>query len=401
VGACVLLGLLIGVVGATWANRLGQPGLPADNLQGSMRMMGRYMLRRGNEQAPPQNEEALDLSISPLIAQEPAGPRPGLPLTGEIVPCCALAGDARRGLLLAGTREGTLHWYEAKTLRRLGSCRLYQPAYRLAFDGARGLLYAASTPASSLLLGRLGDRERASGDLHVYDLSNAQLRPVPAGPLLPVRSFPLAAQVLGMILTPDGAHLYYLSETTRTSQVERIDTQLWQRDKTFEVRLGGPAVLTQSPLGGALYVLSGGRLYVLDPQSWNVQREMRVGATVITACAGKDDHLYILERREGMYLHVYDLRATAALGRLALWPVDTVGRIYLRMASDGKRLYVSNSAVTHGSVQELDVSGKNGLPTPVRDAISDPRHLLRGPLLLGPDARYAVTGSGHVFRLAS
>jgi hypothetical protein len=405
---CILLVSLIGVVGSIWASR-EEPSASSDQervafaLRGSM--MGRSIARRGLDLPPPVREEqALDLTASPVLGTarpDPASGRPSLPLLGEIVPCCAVAGDPHRGLLLAGTREGTLLCYDAKSLRRLGSCRLPQPAYRLALDGPRGLLYAASTPQSSLLLGPLGDRERASGDLHVYDLAEIVAQPGDrAGFLRPLRTFALDAQVQGMILTPEGDYLYVLTETSKKAQVERIDTRRWISDRSIGVQLGGSAMLAQSP-GGALYVLSGGRLYALDPQSWTILRDLRVGASVLSVLAGKNDRLYVLERREGLFLHLYDVRAAEVLGHLTLWPSEAIGRVYLRMSPDGSRIYAGNSAVTHGAVREVDVSGEQGLPRLLRDASTDPHHLLRGPLMLGPDARYAVTGSGHVFRLAS
>jgi hypothetical protein len=406
-GTCVLLALLVGVVGSTWASRQGRSGFFGGRMQEARgaRMIARAMTRQGPAPPPaPRPEKSIDLTGSPVLGEADADPPPalpGLPLAGEIVPCCALAGDPGRGLLLAGSREGTLHCYDASSLRRLGSCPLAQPAYRLALDGARGLLYAASATPRALVLGRLGDRERASGDVHVYDLTEVLARPAErTAPLRPAHTLPIGSQVHGLILTPDGDHLYVLTELARKSVVERVDTRRWTRDGHVEVAPGGPSMLSLSP-GGLLYALSGGRLYALDPHSWTLVREMRVGATVVSFLAGREDRLYVLERRERLFLHLYDLRAGEAQGRLALWSAEAAGRTYLRMAPDGSRIYVSNSAVTRGCVKELDVSASDGLPRLVRDASSDPHRLLRGPLLLGPGARYAVTGSGQVLRLAS
>ena len=94
----------------------------------------------------------------------------GMRLVGRLPAGLAFASEPSRGLLLSAGADSFLHWHDANTLRPVGSCRLPGPAYQLACDGTRGLLYAALSSPDGLKLGPLGDLLFAVGDVHVFDL---------------------------------------------------------------------------------------------------------------------------------------------------------------------------------------------------------------------------------------
>jgi hypothetical protein len=337
----------------------------------------------------------------------PAHPLPGgksaspeLSLVKQISPCLAVAGDSQRSLLLTGAADGTLRWYETKTLRLLGSCRLHQPAYQMALDAEHGWLYTASSPRETLILGQLGDCDHARGNICAYDVGSIlDGKSTPTASVQPSHTLAVSAHVVGLALAPDGAHLCYMAETPQTAHVGRIEIATWTAPRLHWLPVGGVSAFAQAPDHGSLYALSGGHVFVFDPRSWQLSTQVRVGATITSLCVGRKGRVFFLERRFGMILHAVDFPKRKLLGR---WPTNMDGRIYLRPSADGRRLYVGNSAVYSGRIGALDATAA-ALETPplVGQVGSNPERLLRGTLLLSPDGKYVISGTGLVFRTPS
>jgi hypothetical protein len=394
--------LLISAAGSTWANRRGQR-----KSRGVMMIPAAPMLSSPGLPAPKRGRQTRNDLPLPLLPSPPAqaitpdpAVSPSLSLAGQILPCLAVDEDPARRLLLAASIDGTLRWYAADSLRLLGACRLHQPAYQLVLDGARGRLYTASAPLNKFFVGSLGDCERATGDIHAYDL-----RPFldSAGdtshPVQPLHTHSVSAHITHLSLSADGSWLVYLAETSRQLHAGRIVTESWVRDQMLELPFGGTSAMTQAPGDGPLYTLASGRVDVLDPQTWKILSRLRVGGTVATIASAGQDRLCLLERRLGLFIQVVDVPSRKILGH---WSANAEGRVYMRCSMDGRRLYLGSSAVYRGSVQILDVAGADlDRPALLGQARSDRQHLLRGPLLLSRDGRYLITGSGLVFRTGS
>jgi len=108
----------------------------------------------------------------------------------------------------------------------------------------------------------LGDYEYAIANVHLYDLrSLLESTTVSETPpeLKPLQVFDEKAPISGLILSPDGSHLFYLTQLGNGAVVKRIDLSRRQKDKEVIFQGGGSTALAQAPGGGRLYVLAGGR----------------------------------------------------------------------------------------------------------------------------------------------
>jgi hypothetical protein len=192
-----------------------------------------------------------------------AAPDEGLRLAGRLPASLAFASDASRGLLLSAGADGSLRWYDAETLRPAGGCLLPGPAYHMACDGTRRLLYAAVCKPGRLQLGPLGDRFYAAGDIHVFDLDRL-LELAPTATAVAARVIACDAHVWAMHLSPDRESLYYLSETPQEAQVVRVDVLGGYQSKSLESRAGGVHALAPTPDGKTLFGIAGGRVFPID-----------------------------------------------------------------------------------------------------------------------------------------
>ena len=318
---------------------------------------------------------------------------------GRIASFLALTGDAGRGLLLTSSFDGLLRCYSL-SLQLLGERRLPAVAYQLVLDEAHGLLYAAVARAGTLVLGPLGDREQAAGDLHVYDVGKLlQGQPEPGGELVPVRTMALRAHVHALHLSRDGNHLYYLIDIGREAQAGRIDTATWTPAGVQPLRGGGHCALAVAPDTGLVAGLSGGRLFVIDPDTWTVKEGVAVLGTMVGFAMGASGQLYLIERRAETYLLVVDVKSRQVRERLLL-PLR--GRIYTQVGAGGRSLYLSTSAVLDGRLLAFRLDGQEAARIrPVGQAGRDRARVLRGGLFVSPDGKLLLTANGHVFRAPS
>jgi hypothetical protein len=318
----------------------------------------------------------------------------GFEFVGKVPASLAAALDPATGWLLAAAPDARLHWLDPAGCRPVGSCRLDRPAYHLAVDARRRLLYAASAAAGTVELGQLGDRNRAGGDIHVYDLDS--LLKGKEADASPLRRLDLDSHLTGLILSSSGDALYFTAESTHDIQVGRLDTRAWRRDKNLWLRVAGPTALALAPDRPALHALVGGRLLVLDPHTWKVLDSVAVGGSITALQAGKAGRVFLLERRHQNQVQVVDLPTRRLLGR---WTLEVDGRPYLGVSADGNRLFVGTSAVASGKIWAIDASGDHLIePAVVGLADSDRTRVLRGGLHLFGAEPYLLSGSGFVFR---
>jgi hypothetical protein len=345
------------------------------------------------------------------------GPEQALPSwkqAGQLSPCLAMTADAPPGVVFSSARDGQLRWYGRSDYRLLGSTRLPRPAYQLALDNRRGLLYAASALPGNLIVGPLGDRDLAVGDIDIYDVS-AILRGDAPATLTPLATVPVRGHVTGFILSADGKHLYFMSEGTESqgkrslvhdisqvspsAHVGRLDTRTRQKPTLLEIRSGGPVGLALAPDARTLYGLAGGRVFALDPDRWQILAERPVGSSVFGLAAAPQRRVVLLERRFRTQLMVLDVPSGRVLSR---WQIALEGRLYLHIGSAGNRLVVGTSALTRGQLLALDITGERILrPDVVHVAAGNGERLLRGPIFLSQDGSTVVTGGGHVFHTPS
>jgi hypothetical protein len=132
-----------------------------------------------------------------------------------------------------------------------------------------------------------------------------------------------------------------------------------------------------------------------DPHTFQVLARARVGDTAGSLQAGAGGRLFLIDRRFSVALHAIDFPQRKVIGR---WETNMSGRVFLCPSPDGRRLYVGNSAVFDGELCAVDASAPSlESPALLGRAVSDREHLIRGCLMLSPDGRYLITGSGLVF----
>jgi hypothetical protein len=358
---------------------------------------------------PPPNPRVLELpkgNIPSLFAgQDPLPPE--LPLAGQVSPCLAVTSDPVRGLLLTSSLDGSggiLRWYAMDGFRLRGSCRLDAPAYHMVLDAGGGQLWTATSVARVFTLGLLGDYENPIANIHLYDLgSMLESTGTPDATVKPVQVIKerSPSPVSEFLRSPDGRHLFYLTQLGSRAEVKRIDTRRRELDKEVSFRGGGLAALTQAPGGGKLYVLVGGQVHALDPNTMTSEPPLRIIGAPLSLCAGEGGKLFLSEYRQATIVHAIDWSGKEPK-TLASWQADLDGRVYMRNSPDGRRIYLGNSAVLSGTVHGVEVSAPHlKRPALIGQALSTRERLLRGTLMVTPDGNFLVTGSGLVFRTPS
>lgn len=321
----------------------------------------------------------------------------GVRYVGRLPAGLAFASDPSRGLLLSSGVDGTLHWCDAKTLRPVGSCRLPGPAYQLACDGKRRLLYAALSSPDRFRLGPLGDCCNAAGDIHVFDLDRL-LALAPTALARASKTIASEVDVWSMHLSPDRESLFYMAETPQGIRVVCVDALDRREPKALEMQAGGTHTLVSTPDGKTLFGLAGGRLFAVDVAGWSPRWSLLVGGNILCLTVGPGDQLYLIERRLTHFLLVVDPATRGVVSRCAL---GVEGRPYLCRTADGSRVVFSNSAVTSGRILVFDAADAPHRPRLAGWARSDRANLVRGGIRLSDDGRFLLTGVGQLFRVGS
>jgi len=316
------------------------------------------------------------------------------------VPCpLAVVSDTHTGQLLIARPEGEILLFDSSSLAEVGVRRLERTAYQLLIDPQRRQLCAATVRPGRLVLGSLGDRESAVGDLDVYDL-DALLQGDPMTPQKPRQRLELGAHVTSLLLSPWGDSLFYLAESPQSGQIGRITFEDWKRDAVLPLRGGSPMALALAPDAPLLYALAEGRVFVVDLIDWRMVHPLNVGSTVLGLLAGPNCRLYLVERRRDLQLILIDFatRKTRQIPPLARWHSEIDGRPYLRASGTEGRMYLGTSAVTDGRILAIEETQDNPLNITVTTQASGNRQgLLRGPLFVTNDGKFLLRGSGQVF----
>jgi hypothetical protein len=343
------------------------------------------------------------LEPKPLLR---GAPTPG----GDLQPAGRLGGvllvvfAPEHGCVLAVTPDTTLRVYSYPDFRLRAVSPLTQTIYQAALDTRRGLLYAAVCPPAALVLGPLGNRERAHGDLQVFDVRpllalarNASAAPVQGPRLSPRRTLPLAAHVRNLWLSADGRWLHYLANERRSTHIGRVRTADLVLAGSLPLRFSGGS-LVRSVDGRMLYGTALDHLFILDPETLRIRRSVAYPGGTTGLVADDQQRIYLVETGRVTTVTVLDMRQGRITGN---WTVPLKGRIHLALAPDGQRLYMSSSAVTGNRIYSLLVSGERAKqPLLLGQAGSDRLGVVRGKNFLSPDGKFLINRAGKVFRLS-
>jgi WD40 repeat protein len=341
--------------------------------------------------------------IQPDLDRAPAPSIPDLAPIGQVTPFTAAVVDPE-GAILVFTRDRFLRRHAGANLAVKGNYWLGALAYHAVLDAPRGLVYVAVSEPRTLTQTPAGSWH-GWGDLHIYDVKDILKGKESGGILRPVAVLPLNTPIADLILSSDGAALYYLDvRDPSKSVVGKIDTA--GRKKVAELVLDQPAVaLRAGPGGKTLYAagvqtLPGGKregvLQWIDPGELKVTRTLPLDLVPIDLQVGEGVAFVLGEGANP--LGVVDLKPEPP-ALVARWPgVVTQGRI--RLAGGGKRLYLANR-VTPMQLSAFDVPEKIDPKAPnASDQVAESNTLpLRGDLLLSPDGKYLLTNAGAVFRV--
>jgi hypothetical protein len=375
--------------------------------RGSLLTPGGGRLRKGGGMLaslpllPPGERVHPRPSPRPLLG---AGPTSGADLqpAGHIGSVLDMVFAPSRGCALAATPDGSLRVYSYPDFRLRSVCPLEQVIYRAALDVPRGLLYAAVCPPANLVLGPLGNREQARGDLQVFDVrelltrAGSDARPA-AQRLTPLRTLNLDADVSSLWLSPDGDSLHYLGTERRSTHIGRVRTADLVREATRPLRFTNGA-LYRSANGRMLYGAALDHLFTVDPQTLSISRSVSYPGGTIAIAGDDSGRLFLVEAGRFATITVLDMHQSQVVGN---WSLPLRGRIYLALAPDGRRLYVSNALLTGNRIYSLLIGGERGVrPQLLGQAASDRGGVVRGENFVSPDGKFLVNRAGRVFRLS-
>jgi hypothetical protein len=349
--------------------------------------------------APAEGPPLVQAELPPprAVAGELAGGN-ALRFRTRIARFLTLTVDAEGGAAFATGQDGSLRHYSYPDFRLLGTYALPCPAYLAALDAGRGLLHVAGSQPRFLSVNALGDRERARGDLAVYDVRAVQQGKVPEGATLQPRAeLTLAAHVFALALAPDGKELYYLARVSRTVQLGRVETELYAAAEARPMPHGTGALALAAD-GRTLYATPPGELWSLEGRPLRVTQRLGVPGAELSLAVGRDGRVFVAACEDEAEVLALDVARRRSVGR---WALPVQGRVYLNVAPDGRHLFLGNSAVAFSRVSALLLPEGEGAPRPVGEAGHDQAGLVTGASALSPDGRFLINAGGKVFEVGA
>jgi DNA-directed RNA polymerase subunit RPC12/RpoP len=318
---------------------------------------------------------------------------------GELLALAVVPAAKGSSSVFTTTADGMLKQFDYPDFEWRATYRLEQPAYRVVADGRRSLLWAAVSERHALRVDLFGDRPLGRGDIHAYDLRTLQGgHSGTDGVLRPSRVLSLRGEVHELLIAPDGRALFSLIRTSEGVRAVRLDPERLCPVAAMTLP-GQTRALCLTPDGRALYAAGRDCVLVLDPETLAVRRRFEVDADVHALVADDAGHVYLGEQGQWTDLTCLDL--SKAEPGVRQWSAGLHGRIYLQLAPDQYRLYVSTSSLISSQLDIWLVHGHEGeTPPHVGSAPSDAHGPNRGELFLTPDGEFLVNRWGKVFRLA-
>jgi hypothetical protein len=366
-----------------------------------LRPTPRQVVRQGRRQVPQLPPALRPPAQKPYLVRRGDSTLRGntdLRFVKRILPWLTLTVDTQRGAAFSTSAAGELRHYSYPDFHLRGSYRLGWSAYQAQLDTQRGALHLGACPPGELRLDALGERMRATGTLLRYDLEPLLAGRFQPGTLLrPEAQFRVGWEVRTLLLSPDQQYLSLLAATTKGLQLRRFRMGTRQQPAILE-RAGRASSLHQSPDGKFLYLNSLGHVVVFRANPLRIHhRAIPVLGTSGAFEVGRDGRIFVADHGAGGIVAVQDLDTGQVLGR---FQVPLRGRIFLRLAPDGRRLFVGNSSVTGGGICSLLVAGRRATrPLLLGEAVTDGAGAVRGENVVTPDGRFLLNRAGKVFRL--
>ncbi len=359
-----------------------------DNGQMKIRPIEPHERAPGKAALPPSEPVLID---TPVQNELRSGGAPILARAGRILRPAACVFAPGRGPIFTATADGRLVAHAGVSLAALGEARLPGPAYHLALDAGKGVLYAAVAAVQKINVSRLGDHDSPAADVMAFDVSAALAGRPLAGRPAPVTVHACASPVHGLALSADGASLYVLHEGGRGPTLTLVNTADRTVTRSFRRPPGGAAGIALSPDDGRVYLLAGGRVSAHTPSLDEVKGSVIVGASCSTPTALPGGRLLLLDRRAGTHLLELDLPTARVVSR---WALPREGKWAIHAA--GARVALSESSVLQGRLWLVD-PGASAF-TLAGEAASNQDSLIRGRPHANADGSLVVLGNGEVYR---
>jgi WD40 repeat protein len=215
--------------------------------------------------------------------------------------------------------------------------------------------------------------------------------------LKPEAVIPVGGTIGQLVLSGDRTNLYYLDLTG--SVLGRINTRTLRRESAIKL-LTNTDALALSPDGKTLAALgqAGTMLQVIDAGKLEIVARIRLPRKGHDLALGDDGFAYVAGAgAEWADIFVVDLRkfvVTATWG--GVW-----SKSFIRLSTDGRRLYVSSQGVVPGTLDALVLSRKLTEQPVSRRAANHDKLALGGEIVLSPDGRFGLCKTGTVLRLSA
>jgi len=392
----VMLTLLAAAAAAAWAlwPRDGRTqDVPPITRGGGGRPSGEKGVGgKGVSKAKEPADPVLNDDLARVVVLTPDEKTPALTRIGRIEAPAACVFAPGRGPVFTTSMDGRLLAHDGATLAPLGECILPGPAYHLALDAARGVLYAAVARRASLRPRRLGPPEMPPADVLAFDVSAVLEGGRLAGRMAATRRHDAGRQIVALCLSGDGGRLYFLATTGESTEAVALDAPGWAVVGRRQLPPGGLPGLAVDQRGGRVYLLGGGRLTALSQGLDVVVARATVGASCSSPVA-LGGRVMLIDRRLGIHLMAVDLDTRRVLSR---WDLSLEGLLTLRATEDGGRVVLASSAVIAGKVLVIDARG--GRPV-LGGETKGGGHLVRGAVTMNGDGTVILLGNGDAYRV--
>jgi hypothetical protein len=326
---------------------------------------------------------------------------------------------------LLGCRGCTLERIPLTGARERKTYVLPKDPARMVLDEKRGLLYAVCTDPNPDLKPNLDFHTRqqrdtnagkghlrglyTNADLYVFEIGRVLNGSLPEGRVLPIKhTIPLGAMVSSLLLSPDGAWVYFMD--VRNQRIGRVSTITFELEGVINRLEWSTHVMCLTPNGKTLYAASyvgAFDHYNPGPYQGTVQKidaaklaiEMSVAVDAHTQdIRATDDGLVFLSAGSGQ--HVGCVLVDMKTGQQRKnWCVSP-GSDMLSMSADQKLLFVSHG--WHGTPHIHAVAIPPGLTQRARDVEINPGGSeggTRREIRISPDGRFLLCDTGVVIRV--
>jgi WD40 repeat protein len=314
--------------------------------------------------------------------------------------------DLEAKAILITLSDGSLKHYLFPALKAPRTYKLGGTAFRAVLDSKKKLLYALVDPKNKDL--PPGQRP---GDLHIYDVKDLLQEKVEAGSkLTPTKTILLGVAASHLILSPDGAALYYLDVgDEKKVKVGRVDTAKGERDETDLLEKTDCLCLTRD--GKTLYAGSHvgkhdayymgpykGAVQLINAATLKVEKTIEVAADPFDIEA-TDRGVVFLSSGSGQNTEVTVVDVKQAKPVVARWKGVYMNSC-LKLSPDQQKLYVSTYQLSPATIACWHLPEKvAGTATPLATVCNPPSFTLRGELLVSPDGKFLLSEFGTLFQL--